>query len=81
MASEKQTEVSVDMAQAIVTATTFDIFNEHNQTKRRELMERFWITDIAFYSPFGVSTGYDALDRVWEGEYHPISLFSSVPLL
>ncbi|KAE8450787.1 hypothetical protein EG329_005700 [Mollisiaceae sp. DMI_Dod_QoI] len=59
--------VSVDQARALVQATTFDIFNEHDQSKRRQLMEKFWAADVTCYSPFGVATGYDALDQVWGG--------------
>jgi hypothetical protein len=69
MASPNPDKVSVDQARALVDATTFDIFNEHVQSKRRQLMEKYWATDVTCYSPFGASTGYDALDKVWDGEY------------
>jgi hypothetical protein len=73
MAAPGSDKVSVDQARAIVQATTFDIFNEHNQSKRRELMEKYWAIDLICHSPFGASTGYDALDQLWGGEYFVIS--------
>jgi len=60
--------LSVDQARTLVQATTFDIFNEHDQSKRRHLMEKYWAKDVTCYSPFGEATGYDALDHVWGGE-------------
>jgi hypothetical protein len=69
MASPDSKGVSADQARALVEATTFDIFNEHDQTKRRQLMKKYWAIDMTCYSPFGVSTGYDGLDQVWVGEY------------
>ena len=62
-------KVSVEQARALVEATTFDIFNERDQSKRRQLMERYWAVDLTCHSPFGASTGYDAMDQVWDGEY------------
>ncbi|KIM92778.1 hypothetical protein OIDMADRAFT_149980 [Oidiodendron maius Zn] len=60
-------KVTVDQARALVEATTFDIFNERDQTKRRQLMEKYWASDITCYSPFGASAGYDAMDQLWDG--------------
>jgi hypothetical protein len=61
--------ISVNQARALVQATTFDIFNEHDQAKRRNLMEKYWAADVTCYSPFGAAAGYDALDHVWGGKY------------
>jgi hypothetical protein len=73
MASRDPEKISPEQAHAIVQATTFDIFNEHDQVKRRHLMERFWAPDVTCYSPFGVATGYDALDHVWHGQCTALS--------
>jgi hypothetical protein len=67
MATPGPKSVSVDQARALVQATTFDIFNEHDQSKRRQLMKKYWAADVSCYSPFGVAIGYDALDQVWGG--------------
>jgi hypothetical protein len=77
MAAPGSDNISVDQARALVQATTFDIFNEHDQSKRRQLMEKFWTADVTCYSPFGVATGYDALDQVWGGESFFSVSFSS----
>lgn len=66
MASPAPDKASVDQARALVEATTFDIFNEHDQPKRRLLMDKYWASNLTCYSPFGVATGYDALDKVWD---------------
>ncbi|CZR56537.1 uncharacterized protein PAC_06426 [Phialocephala subalpina] len=68
MATPSPDQPSVEQSIAIVQATTFDIFNEHDQLKRRQLMEKYWAPDVTCYSPFGEATGYDALDQVWGGE-------------
>lgn len=75
MANTNQPQLTADVARAIVTATTFDIFNEHDQSKRRRLMEKFWSADVTCYSPFGAAIGYDALDQVWGGEHPYLSFF------
>ncbi|KIM95838.1 hypothetical protein OIDMADRAFT_148820 [Oidiodendron maius Zn] len=67
MATPGLDKLTVDQARALVQATTFDIFNEHDQPKRRQLMEKYWVPGITCYSPFGASTGYDALDQTWNG--------------
>jgi hypothetical protein len=41
MANLGPERIPPEQAHAIVQATTFDIFNEHDQAKRRHLMERF----------------------------------------
>jgi hypothetical protein len=69
MASPSLDILSVGQARDLVGATTFDIFNEQDQLKRRQLMEKYWATDVTCYSPFGVSVGYDALDQLWDGKY------------
>jgi hypothetical protein len=74
MASPAPDKASVDQARALVEATTFDIFNEHDQPKRRLLMDKYWASNLTCYSPFGVATGYDALDKVWDGTYFVPSL-------
>ena len=76
MANLGPERISPEQAHAIVQATTFDIFNEHDQAKRRHLMERFWAPDVTCCSPFGVATGYGALDHVWDGEYTILSYFN-----
>lgn len=82
MAAPSPNTVSVDEARALVQATTFDIFNEHDQSKRRQLMEKYWVVDVTCYSPYGVATGYDALDQVWGGEYFSfLALLSKQPAL
>jgi hypothetical protein len=60
--------LSAEQARAIVQATTFDVFNEHDASKRRQLMEKYWAPGVTCFSPFGIATGYDALDQVWAGE-------------
>jgi hypothetical protein len=65
--------LSPEQAQEIVQAMTFDIWNEHNQSKRRQLMEKYWVPGLTCYSLFGVATGYDALDQVWTGQYNTFS--------
>ena len=67
VASSNMDKVTVDQARALVEATTFDIFNERDQTKRRQLMENYWASDITCYSPFGASAGYAAMDQLWDG--------------
>ncbi|KAN0108607.1 hypothetical protein V8E51_008349 [Hyaloscypha variabilis] len=59
--------LSAEQACAIVQATTFDVFNEHDASKRRQLMEKYWAPGVTCFSPFGIATGYDALDQVWAG--------------
>jgi hypothetical protein len=68
MAASGLDKVSVDQARPLVQATTFDNFNKHGQTKRRQLMEKYWVAEITCYSPFGASTRYDAFDQVWGGK-------------
>lgn len=63
-------ELSVDAARILVQATTVDIFNEQDLSKRRQLMEKHWAADLTCCSVMGAYTGYDALDRLWDGEYH-----------
>jgi len=58
---------TVEEARVLVQATTLDIFNEASASKRRPLMEKYWAEDITCYTPFGASTGYDAVDGVWNG--------------
>jgi hypothetical protein len=48
-------------------ATTLDIWNEHDQPKRRDLIEKYWAADVTCYSPFGIAIGYDALDHILLG--------------
>lgn len=69
MADSGPKNLSVDEARALVQATTFDIFNERDQSKRRRLMEQYWANDLTCYSPFGVSTGHIAMDQLWDGQY------------
>jgi len=60
--------LSPEQAQDIVQATTFDIWNEHDGSKRRQLMEKYWVPGVTCYSPFGIAFGYNALDQVWAGQ-------------
>lgn len=62
-------KISQEEASKLVEATTCDIFNEHDASKRRELMEQYWSKDIVCYSPFGEAPGFDAIDQVWAGEH------------
>lgn len=68
MADISPKNLSVEEARVLVQATTFDIFNERDQAERRRLMEQFWAPDVTCYSPFGASTGYDAMDQLWDGQ-------------
>ena len=67
MASLCLNKLDIKEARDIVTASTCDIFNQHDQVKRRQLMKKYWATDVTCYSAFGASTGYDALDQLWNG--------------
>jgi hypothetical protein len=69
MAALGRDNVSVEQARALVEATTFEIFNKRDQSKRRQLMERYWAADLTCYSPFGALIGYDAMDKLWDGEH------------
>jgi hypothetical protein len=65
--------LSLEQARTIVQATTFDIFNEHDASKRRQLMEKHWAENVTCHSPFGIAEGYEALDQVWGGELPPFN--------
>jgi hypothetical protein len=60
-------EISVELARDIVKTTTFDVFNEHDQSARRLLMQKHWATNITCYTPFGNFVGYDEIDKLWDG--------------
>ena len=59
-------EISHSTAKAIVQTTTVDIFNERDQSKRRQLMEKYWSPNLICYQPAGAGTGYENIDRTFE---------------
>ena len=56
-------ELSQSTATAIAQATTVDIFNESDTSKRRQMMEKVWSPNIIGYLPHKAYTGYDELDQ------------------
>lgn len=67
MASNLPIQLTREQALAITDATTLLIFNEHNASKRKELMQKYWNTSIQCFSPFGAAEGYDGIEGLWEG--------------
>ena len=55
--------VSQSTATAIAQATTVDIFNESDTSKRRQMMEKVWSPNIIGYLPHKAYTGFDELDQ------------------
>ena len=60
-------QLTPSQASVVIEAVTCTIFNEHDKSKRRELMEQHWSKDIVCFSPYGAARGFDAIDQVWEG--------------
>jgi hypothetical protein len=58
-------EVSHSTAKALVQATTVDIFNERDPTKRRQLMEKYWSPNITCYQTGNTGKGFDNMEQVW----------------
>lgn len=61
------TMVSAATAQAIVKATTFDIFNSASVPSRHELMEQYWSPNIVAHPPVGdTGTGFSTIDKMYD---------------
>ncbi|KAL6823679.1 hypothetical protein V8C40DRAFT_248573 [Trichoderma camerunense] len=57
--------ISPSRAVSLVKATTFDFFNERNDTIRRSLIQEYWRPDITCHTPFGDFKGYEAMGELW----------------
>ena len=54
-------------AQAIIQATTFDIFNTASLPARHELMAQYWSSNIVAHPPTGnTGTGFSTIDRMYD---------------
>ena len=54
--------ITVEQAQAIVQATTFDYWNIDSPQERRKIAEKYFVTQVNAYPPDGsLFVGFDAV--------------------